>query len=171
MFKAAAQYNPDTGTVSLPIDPLDLVQPRTALLHESLRFDPSDDLHVTLIGRHQAAALKTLGASDRVGPILERLPHYWRLQPLGRWYLLHEPHWQAPGGADRLGRASLIERVHCAEGKRFFVELSRQCGQEIPVPPLHITRFVHGDHDGIALPDQATLERIGTPLEDSPLAG
>ena len=47
MFKATVDFDSVTGTVLLPIDPLDIVQPRTALLHQAVRYNPKAELHVT----------------------------------------------------------------------------------------------------------------------------
>jgi hypothetical protein len=169
MFKATVDFDSASGTVLLPIDPLDIVQPRTALLHGALRYDPKDELHVTLIGKKLADRLKALGVTGNVADVLARLPKHWRVQPLGRWYVLQEPQWVSPGGGDREGRASMIEMVQCMEGMRFFAELSRQAGQDISPPPFHVTRFFHADSMGIAVPDQETLERLGTLLQEQPI--
>ena len=113
--------------------------------------------------------LKQLGLAEKVGETLARLPKHWRIRLLGRWYLLHEPDWVCPHGGDRTGRASMIEMAQCMEGERLFAELSRLAGQKIPSPPFHVTRFFHGDPDGIAVPDQQTLERLGTVLQKQPI--
>ena len=107
--------------------------------------------------------------AEKVIEILARLPKHWRVRPLGRWWLLEEPDWVSTEGGDRKGRSSMIEMVQCMEGERFFAELSRQADQEIPQPPFHVTRFFHGDPNGISVPDRESLERIGTALQEQPI--
>ena len=94
MFRTTVDFDPVAGTVLLPIDPIDMVQPRTALLHETVRFDPKQELHITVIGRQQAQALKQLSVAERVAETLTRLPKHWRVRPLGRWCLLDDPEWE-----------------------------------------------------------------------------
>ena len=153
----------------LLINPGDIAPPNTAILHVGLWFSPKDELHVTLIGKQQASRLNDLGLAELVAPILQRLPNHWPIGSLGRWYLLKEPQWAPTEAPERQGRASIIELVQCRQGERFFAELSRQAGQQLPAPPFHITHFVHADRHGIAVPDLQFLQRVGTALAEKPI--
>jgi hypothetical protein len=42
---------------------------------------------------------------------------------------------------------------------RFHAALGALLGRALPVPPPHVTLYVHGDAEGIGVPDAASLER------------
>lgn len=57
------------------------------------------------------------------------------------------------------GVESLIEMVAVPGLAPFYAELSRILGEELELPPVHVTLFTFGRAKGIGLPTQAVFEQ------------
>jgi len=165
-LKAQARHDPKEGTLLLDFDPADLSPKIEAILYEGQRFNPKDELHVTVIGRSAAKRLAASGVGeDTVAGLVERLPKTWRVRRLDRWWRVEDRSWKAPTDDEPGGRGSLIEEIQCHEGEVFFTALQREMDDGLETPPFHITWYVRRDPRGIALPSHAVLEKVGTRIE------
>lgn len=166
LFKAQARHDQDNGTLILAIDPADLSPHIDAILVDGARFNPKEELHITVIGQSAARRLSEAGVgAELVADLMARLPKSWRVRRLDRWWRIDDPSWQGPEDKEPQGRASIIEEVQCQEGEVFFAALSRDAGTPVPSPPFHITWYVRRDPRGIALPTAAVLQKVGTRID------
>jgi hypothetical protein len=154
----------DAGTLVLPLDPAHWPPPAAPLCVGTLAFAPKHELHVTVVGKALGADLHAALAEGRFGESALRRAfegQRWRLRRSGWRIHLRKP-------ADREGESakeSVVEPVALPAMARFHAALSRLLGVALPTPPPHVTLYVHGDAEGIGVPDAATLQRyrVGPP--------
>lgn len=134
--------------------PLDEAPPSHVIDIDGRRFEPKQELHLTLVGRRLGAELRaTLGerleAATR--PAFEALD--WSCTRLGDGALV-----QRLRGDD--APATVIEFVDLPAMAHFHRWLGELLGRQLPVPPPHVTLYTHGATRGIGIPTPRALKAM-----------
>ncbi|GAB2517990.1 hypothetical protein [Lysobacter humi (ex Lee et al. 2017)] len=129
---------------------LDDAPPAQSVEIDGRRFQPKDELHVTLVGRALGAELRRalggrLEAATR--PAFEALD--WSHAYTGERRLIEA---SCTGDDGRRGPvASIIELVELPALPFFHRWLGELLGRQVAVPPPHVTLYTHGRARGIGL--------------------
>lgn len=144
-------------TLVMPVAPERWPPPLAPIELDGLEFQPRDELHVTLVGRALGRQLhETLGERFRtcaVRAAFEALD--WRFERTGELLRLRKAV-RLKSGEQRIANA-IIERIRMPAMARFHHALGDLLGRRLPVPPPHVTLYVHGRERGIGLPGPAKL--------------
>lgn len=138
------------GTVVIPVDPATWPPPATGVTLAGVAFAPKGELHVTVIGTALGAQARDALPETEIAALFEMLD--WAFRRTHR--LLHVRRTR-----DGVTEQTLIERVAQPAMAAFHAALARRLGAELPVPPPHVTLYVHGTDEGIGIPDEASLAR------------
>ena len=136
--------------------PLDDAPPTAPLDVDGRRFEPKQELHVTLVGRELGEELRRV-LGDRLDtatrPAFEALD--WTIERGGERLIVEKP-----GTADD-GRhatvASVIELVELPALDFYYRWLGGLLGRQLAVPPAHVTLYTHGKAKGIGIPAARSL--------------
>ncbi len=114
-------------------------------------YQPKKELHITILS--EGAAEHVLGTMDwmpdRIARIRELVRETdWSYRKFQRFYHVR----------DEQGNQSIIQLVEVPGLGRFFEDLNRITHGQLEQPPTHVTLYVHGDPDGIGLPDSQTFD-------------
>lgn len=145
-------------TLVLPIPPEVWAPPLAPIELDGREFAPKDELHLTVVGRELGRQVhETLGERFRdtaVRAAFEAQP--WRMSRTGECLRIGK---QVPsnltGRTHEVG--SIIELVTLPAMARFYRALGDLLGRKLPVPPPHVTLYVHGSEEGIGIPTKAKL--------------
>lgn len=138
------------ATVVIPVDPATWAPPSAPFTLDGVRFAPKRELHVTVIGGALGARLRGAVDEQAVAARFESLD--WSFRRLHR--LVH-----VRRVVEGMVEQTLIERIEQPAMAAFHGELARLLGTTLPVPPPHVTLYVHGTTEGIGLPDEPLLAR------------
>jgi hypothetical protein len=146
--------------IELPLADFDLAAEGVVL--DGKVFKPKDEVHITVIGKELAAALREAVERDpalehQIDLAIVEAPWYapgWSYVRTGRFY--HVDRWRRePERRKEEGpKESIIERVEAPDVVAFFARLSALTGEAYEVPPLHVTLYIHGDPYGVGLPNR-----------------
>lgn len=140
----------DGGTVVVPVDPATWPPPATAVTLAGVRFAPKRELHVTVVGSALGARVRAALPEADVVALFEA--HDWSFRRTHRVLHLRRT-------IDAKTEQTLVERIEQPAMAAFHHALSRRLGTALPVPPPHVTLYVHGTNEGIGIPDEASLAR------------
>ena len=70
MFKAPVNFDAEECTIVMPIDPVDVSPPIDAIFEGGTRFNPKDELHITILGRIQAKHLMKQGITAEQASVM-----------------------------------------------------------------------------------------------------
>lgn len=151
------------GTLLLPI-----ITAAWPSLPAQLRLDGVDlhrkrELHVTIVGHALGARVrKAVDANPVLRSAIDAAIAAldWRWQRDRRWSLLERCD-------EGRRRHSLVEHLRMPAMAAFHRRLGELLGDELPVPPPHVTLHTAGGAMGIGLPDEATLERVRRRMVDA----
>lgn len=138
------------GTVVIPVDSATWAPPAAAIALAGVAFAPKRELHVTVIGTALGARLKAALRETDVAALFAPLD--WTFRRTHR--VLH-----VRRDVDGAVAQTLIERIEQPAMAAFHDALSQRLGAPLPVPPPHVTLYVHGTAEGIGIPDEESLAR------------
>lgn len=121
---------------------------------DGVRLSRKQEFHVTLLDRQMARAAAGYGEA-RLRALYESLR--WAPQRTGCYALLHQA---KPTPTGVLECWSLIEHLHLPAMHAFRTVLAQALGPAFDDPVPHVTHFVHGDPNGIGVPDVRALSRL-----------
>ncbi len=113
-------------------------------------YQPKKELHITILSQDAAGQVqKALGKMPARGRQLRELVQAadWSYRKFQRFYHVK----------DEQGNQSIIQMVEVSGLRQFFDDLNQIVQSQLKPPPTHVTLYVHGDEEGIALPDQQTF--------------
>ena len=152
-MSAVRGFNPETRTYLLPITP-DQLQVEPTVMIDDKEFTAKAEFHVTVVGFPLGRKIKKAieedpEVEDRLNDLVARYP----LQvTLGfKKYLIAK---EKPNGYAE----SIIELVDVHGIDQFIGELSEIIGEEIDVPPMHVTTHTYLDPMGIGLKSQQEFD-------------
>lgn len=138
----------------LPLDRELMATPFAARLElDGVRLRRKDEFHVTVLSREMARAAASGVGERALRALFDALS--WVPARTGHYTLLHEDKRTATGV---LACWSLIEHLRLPAMLAFRAELERALGRAFAAPVPHVTHFVHGDPNGIGVPDARALE-------------
>lgn len=108
------------------------------------------EFHATLLNRACGSAARQALGDEGVRRFFQAQD--WTLHRTGDARLLHKP--------GKPPAHTLVEMVELRALATFRGDLANATGQALPPVPPHVTLYTAGKHEGIGLPDQATLERL-----------
>ncbi|MEI7037655.1 hypothetical protein [Fulvimonas yonginensis] len=119
---------------------------------DGIRLHRKHEFHATVLSREMARAAAAACGEPHLRELYASLS--WVPSRTGRYALLHQVK-----PADQGGRAcwSLIEHLQFPAMLAFRAELARVLGRLFDDPVPHVTHYVHGDPDGIGVPDTRAL--------------
>lgn len=117
-------------------------------------LERKSEFHVTVLSQDMSRAAAALGEA-RLRALYESRP--WTPHRTGRYALLRQSEPTA-GGARECW--SLIEHLELSAMRHFRGELARMLGSAFADPVPHVTHFVHGDPNGIGVPDTRALQAL-----------
>ena len=130
--------------------PLDDAPPGAPLDVDGRRFEPKDELHVTLVGPKLGAELqRVLGArlDAATRPAFDALD--WSVERSGERLLVEKPGTTDDGARGTV--ASVIELVEILALDFYYRWLGDLLGRQLAVPPAHVTLYTHGKARGIGI--------------------
>lgn len=122
---------------------------------DGVRLRHKSEFHVTVLNRGMARAAAAGYGEAQLRELYESLE--WTPRRSGRYALLHESKHTENG---TLECWSLIEHLHLPAMLVFRVELARELGVVFADPVPHVTHYVHGDPNGIGVPDARALDAL-----------
>lgn len=120
---------------------------------DGIRLQRKREFHVTVLSREMAGAAAAALSEPRLRALYDTLN--WIPQRTGHYTLLHEDKRTHTGV---LACWSLIEHLHFPAMLAFRAELTRALGLAFADPVPHVTHYVHGDPNGIGVPDRRALQ-------------
>ncbi len=115
-------------------------------------YQPKKELHITILS--QGAAEQVHTTIDRIPARLRQIRELvqetdWSYRKFQRFYHVQ----------DEQGNQSIIQMVAVPGLGQFLDDLKQITQEKIAEPPTHVTLYVHGDPDGISLPDGKTFDK------------
>jgi hypothetical protein len=138
------------GTVVVPVATATWAPPAVGVVLAGVAFAPKRELHVTVVGTALGARVRAALHEADVAALFAPLD--WTFRRTHR--LLHVRRTVAG-----VTEQTLIERIEQPAMAAFHAALSRALGEALPVPPPHVTLYVHGTNEGIGIPDEPSLAR------------
>lgn len=121
---------------------------------DGIRLGRKSEFHVTVLSQDMSRAAAVLGEA-RLRALYDSLQ--WTPRRTGRYALLHQA---KPAGTGMLECWSLIEHLDLPAMLAFRGELARMLGAAFADPVPHVTHYVHGDPNGIGVPDARALQAL-----------
>lgn len=121
---------------------------------DGVRLQRKAEFHVTVLSRDMSRLAAGLG-EDGLRASYESLS--WTPRRTGRYALLHKA---KPAETGAIECWSLIEHLHLPAMLDFRAGLARILGPAFAEPVPHVTHFVHGDPNGIGVPDVRALAML-----------
>lgn len=148
-------------TLLLPIPAERWPPPTAPVLLDDIEFQPKSELHVTLVGRAVGQILQ--GEYGRPGVRTQTVREafgkvHWHITRTGELLRLEKTELPGRGRGRTIG--SIIELVKMPALEEFYSLLSEHLDRDLTAPPPHVTLYTSGRAQGIAVPDQATLDRL-----------
>lgn len=147
---ADVSFNPQTGYLVLVLDPDGYGYRAEPVRYQERIFAPKQELHITVIGRPGATVLlEFLSQHPERLPAVQELVEQtdWRFGKRRELY-----HVQKEPGVE-----TIIQMVELPALEAFFQAVNGLLGQELPLPPAHVTQYMRGTETGIGLPTQAAF--------------
>ena len=157
-----ANFDEESGTFLLQLRPDDVGLANEAVEFQGKRFQPKDEVHITIIGTDLGERLKA--AMERDPTIEPQLRQQidetdWSYQLQDRWYHVV----QEAEDDDEDGREESIIRMAGVAGVADFYErLSQMLAVELEVPPTHVTLYTYNNAHGIGVANQAEFDELVT---------
>ncbi len=123
-----------------------------ALNFKDQTYQPKKELHITILSQDAADQVqKALNKMPARGRQISKLVQEadWSYRKFQRFYQVQ----------DEQGNQSIIQMVEVGGLRQFFDHLNQIFETKLKPPPTHVTLYVHGDEEGIALPDQQTFDQ------------
>lgn len=137
----------------LPLDGELMATPFAAPLElDGVRLNRKSEFHVTVLSREMARVAASGVGEPGLRALYDALS--WVPARTGRYTLLRE---DKRSDTDVLACWSLIEHLHLPAMLAFRAALTRALGGVFADPVPHVTHFVHGDLNGISVPDARAL--------------
>lgn len=146
-------FNEETGTLLLRLRNEDVGLGDEAITYQGRRFQPKDEVHITVIGSALGEALlDALDSEERRR--LESLVAgtNWDYRLLSRWHYVVRQEEQAA--------ESIIRMVDVPALPAFYTALEAITGLSIPPRPAHITLYTRGDDSGIGIATWGEFEQL-----------
>jgi hypothetical protein len=126
---------------------------RDEVEYQGSTLEPKDELHITILSKDAADAVgrhldEHPEDRERVRRLVEETD--WNFHKTGELYFVQEEE----------GVETIIEMVEVPELEGFFRKLSRIAGEELEIPPAHVTLYMRGTEKGIGLATQAEFENL-----------
>jgi hypothetical protein len=147
-------FNEETGTLLLRLRKEDVGLGAEAVTYQGHRFQPKDEVHITVIGSALGETLlATLKGEDRRRRFDSLVTATnWDYQLLDRWHHVVRQGEQAA--------ESIIRMVAVPPLPAFYTALESITGLSIPPRPAHITLYTRGDDSGIGIATWDEFEQL-----------
>ena len=148
----------EMGSLIIPLAWNDVPLEKTAVYIDGERFEPKDELHVTVIGKQAGHELQhRLSRASRNMPVLQRDFESldWSFTPGATVHLLSR--------TARDSRKATIVLPLQMPGMAMFYDCLRSRGlvtSDTPLPPPHVTLYHQNCPGGIGIPDEKTLSNL-----------
>jgi len=123
-------------------------------LIDGMRLERKSEFHVTVLSQDMSRAAAGLGEARLHALYGSR---QWTPRRTGRYALLHQA---KPAGTGMLECWSLIEHLDLPAMLAFRGELARMLGDAFADPVPHVTHYVRGDPNGIAVSDIRAFQAL-----------
>lgn len=155
-----ANFDENSGTFLLQLRSDDVGLANEAVEFQGKRFQPKDEVHITIIGTDLGERLKEAMARDpSIEPQLRQVidNRDWSYQLQDRWYHVA----QEAEDDDEDGREeSVIRMADVAGVADFYERLSQMLATELEVPPTHVTLYTYNNVHGIGVANQAEFNEL-----------
>ena len=147
-------FNEETGTLLLRLHTEEVGLGDEAITYQGRRFQPKDEVHITVIGSTLGEQLLDVLKDDGRRRRLESLVAgtNWDYQLLDRW------HYGVRQG--ETPAESIIRMVEAPPLPSFYSALEAITGLSIPARPAHITLYTRGDDNGIGIATWGEFEQL-----------
>jgi hypothetical protein len=150
---AQASFNPDSGYLFVELDLETFELARGGVWFEGRLFEAKDELHITILSREAAEAVRQLledepEQEDQFRRLIEE--SNWEFRKLERLYHVQEDQQVE----------TIIQMVEMPGLVDFFKQVKELVGKDLELPPTHVTLYMRGTDKGIGLPTQAEFERL-----------
>jgi hypothetical protein len=148
-----ASFDPAEGYLILELDLQSFYLHPEGVRFEGRHFEAKDEIHITILSRDAAEAVRQH---------LERYPQdeeqvrqlvdetIWDYRKLDSFYYIQEePEVE-----------TIVQMVKVPGVDTFFKQVGQLVGQELELPPTHVTLYMRGTEKGIGIPTQAEFERL-----------
>jgi hypothetical protein len=146
-----ASFDPAEGYLILELDMQSFYLHPEGVRFEGRHFEAKDEVHITILSRDAAEAVRQH---------LERYPQdedqvrmdetNWEYRKLDSFYHIQEdPEVE-----------TIVQMVEVPGAGAFFNQVGQLVGQELELPPTHVTLYMRGTEKGIGIPTQAEFERL-----------
>jgi ribosomal protein S15P/S13E len=148
-----ASFDPAEGYLILELDLQSFYLHPEGVRFEGRHFEAKDEVHITILSREAAEAVRQH---------LERYPQdeeqvrqlvdetNWEYRKLDSFYhIQEEPEVE-----------TIVQMVEVPGVDTFFKQVGHPVGQELELPPTHVTLYMRGTEKGIGIPTQAEFERL-----------
>jgi ribosomal protein S15P/S13E len=148
-----ASFDPAEGYLILELDLQSFYLHPEGVQYERRHFEAKDEVHITILSRDAAEAVRQH---------LERYPQdeeqvrqlvdetnmdYRKLDSF--YHIQEEPEVE-----------TIVQMVEVPGVGTFFKQVGQLVGQELELPPTHVTLYMRGTEKGIGIPTQAEFERL-----------
>jgi ribosomal protein S15P/S13E len=148
-----ASFDPAEGYLILELDMQSFYLHPEGVRYDGRHFEAKDEVHITILSRD---------AAETVRQHLERYPQdedqvrrmvdetNWEYRKLDSFYHIQ----QAPD------EETIVQMVEVPGLDTFFNQVGQLVGQELELPPTHVTLYMRGTEKGIGIPTQAEFEQL-----------
>jgi hypothetical protein len=146
-------FDKDSGYLLLRLEKQAFALQGQGVTLEGRRFEPKDEVHITILSREAAEAVRQhLEENPEQGERLRRLidETHWEFQKLDSFYHV----WEEPEAE------TIIQMVEVPGLPAFFKRVGEMVVKEIEPPPAHVTLYLRNTEKGIGLPTQAVFEQL-----------
>lgn len=139
-----------TGSLLLRLCKGDVGLGERAIIYQGKRFEPKDEVHVTIIGSDLREELLDSAGSEKLDEVAALIDET-------DWHYVLDDSWRhVVRGGDEPAE-SIIRMVEVPALAEFYSRLEAITGLTIPPRPVHVTLYTRGDHGGIGI---ATWEQF-----------
>jgi hypothetical protein len=148
-----ASFDPAEGYLILELDMQSFYLHPEGVRFEGRYFEAKDEVHITILSRDAAEAVRQhLERSPQDEDQVQRLvdESNWDYRKLDSFYhIQEEPEVE-----------TIVQMVEVPGAGTFFKQMGQLVGQELELPPTHVTLYMRGTEKGIGIPTQAEFERL-----------
>lgn len=137
-------FDRTTGSLLLRLRRANVGLGERAIIYQGKRFEPKDEVHITVIGSDLGEELLDSTYSkklDEVNALIDETD----------WYCVLDDSWHHVVRADDEPAESIIRMVEVPALAEFYSRLEAITGLTIPPRPAHVTLYTRGDHGGIGI--------------------
>ena len=147
-------FDPQGFYRSAQVSLSDLGYQARTVTYQSLTYQPKSELHITLLSKAAAAAVRDWAGDDptrreKLQDLIAQTD--FSFMPLRCFY-----------HARRDGDQTLIQLVHMPTLRGFYHQLSTLVGSRLSVPPAHITLYTSGNPMGIGIASYQEFKKLVT---------